>query len=326
MVFCRNRKRCLKMSPKVSICIITYNHASFIAQTIESVLCQNVNFDFEIVIGDDDSTDDTRSILERYRRNHPNIIKIMPKSKNVGATRNFAKTLLSCSGKYVALLDGDDYWTCTNKLQKQFDFLEAHQDYSSCFHATQLVDRGGVNQTILPIEKYKKCSYDREDLIKYFAFMATSSVMFRNKYEDPLPSIFFTSEMMSDWTIHMLNAETGKIGYIDHLMAVYRSNSSIEAFTAKRMREIMIEEIKLNMAFNEYLNLKYDAIFKKRISMCYYKISIDYFRDGSLANSVKAMSQSMRCKFSIALLCKGLLLEGPYVFIKNCVKNSLRKK
>tara|TARA_B100000963_G_C22622279_1_gene670560 strand:+ start:1229 stop:2188 length:960 start_codon:yes stop_codon:yes gene_type:complete len=313
------------MNPRVSICIITYNHEQFIAQTIDSVLMQEVDFEFEIVVGDDESKDNTRAILEQYQLTYPDIINLMPKNKNVGPTKNFAKTLLACEGQYIALLDGDDYWTCKSKIQRQVEFLDNNPDYSTCFHATQLVNRQGRNQTILPTENFKKPSYIREDLINYFAFMATSSVMFRNKYSDSLPPIFFTSDFISDWTIHMLNAETGSIGYIDDVMAVYRSNSSNDAFTAKQTSKIMIEEIKIHLAFNKYLDFKYNDIFMKRISVCYYKMSIDYFRRGDIINSIKAIKGSMNAKFDFFLLLKAIILEGPINLIKNLIKNFIGK-
>src|SRR5579864_5088925 len=117
---------------KVSVMMITYNHERFIAQALESVLAQRVNFDYEIVIGEDCSTDRTREILLEFCRRYPKRIVPLLKDKNVGAMRNVEATLAACRGQYLALLEGDDYWTCEDKLQRQIDFLDEHPDYAIC--------------------------------------------------------------------------------------------------------------------------------------------------------------------------------------------------
>ena len=114
----------------VSVCMITYNHEKYIAQAIDSVIMQKTNFDYEIVIGEDCSTDRTREIVLEYKTKHPDKIKLLLQEKNVGMMQNFIDTLKACSGKYIALLEGDDYWTDPNKLQKQVDFLEVNTEYA----------------------------------------------------------------------------------------------------------------------------------------------------------------------------------------------------
>ena len=103
---------------KLSVMMITYNHEKFIAQTLESVLAQKVNFDYEIVIGEDCSTDRTREILMDFYRRYPKRIVPLLRDKNIGAMRNMEATLAACKGNYLALLEGDDYWTCPEKLQR----------------------------------------------------------------------------------------------------------------------------------------------------------------------------------------------------------------
>jgi glycosyltransferase involved in cell wall biosynthesis len=114
--------------PLVSIMMITYNHAPFIAQAIEGVLQQNTNFPIELVIGEDCSTDVTREIVIDYQRKHPDIIRVITSDKNVGAKKNGLRTLRAGRGKYIAFCEGDDYWHDNNKLQKQVDYLETHPE------------------------------------------------------------------------------------------------------------------------------------------------------------------------------------------------------
>jgi glycosyltransferase involved in cell wall biosynthesis len=117
---------------KLSVAMITYNHERFIAQAIESVLAQKVDFDYEIVIGEDCSTDGTRAVIMDFQRRCPDRIVVLLRERNIGAMRNLAGTIAACRGKYLAVLEGDDYWTCANKLQKQVDFLDKHPDWAVC--------------------------------------------------------------------------------------------------------------------------------------------------------------------------------------------------
>ena len=115
--------------PLVSACMITYNHEPYIAQAIEGVLQQQTNFPFELVIGEDCSTDRTRGIVFDYQEKYPSIIRVITSDKNVGARTNSLRTEKACCGKYVAVCEGDDYWHHPLKLQRQVDFLESHPAY-----------------------------------------------------------------------------------------------------------------------------------------------------------------------------------------------------
>jgi glycosyltransferase involved in cell wall biosynthesis len=132
-------------NPKVSVCMMTYNHERFIAQAIESVLEQKTVFDFELVIGEDCSTDGTRKIVAEYARKYPEKIRAMFRETNLGMTANFLQTLSECRGHYIALLEGDDYWTDPLKLQKQVDFLDVHPLYSLCCHCYKIYDEESKN-------------------------------------------------------------------------------------------------------------------------------------------------------------------------------------
>jgi glycosyltransferase involved in cell wall biosynthesis len=114
--------------PLVSVKMITYNHAPFIAQAIEGVLQQKTNFPFELLIGEDCSTDGTREIVFDYQKKYPDIIRVVTSDKNVGMKKNGLRTLRACQGKYVAFCEGDDYWQSPFKLQKQADYLESHPE------------------------------------------------------------------------------------------------------------------------------------------------------------------------------------------------------
>src|ERR1700733_14979577 len=118
---------------KVSVFMITYNHEKYVEQAIKSIVTQKVNFDFELVIGEDFSTDNTLAICKKYSARYPDIIKLLPSDKNHGLMGNAVRTLNACTGKYIAMCEGDDYWCDPYKLQKQVDFLETNSDYTICF-------------------------------------------------------------------------------------------------------------------------------------------------------------------------------------------------
>lgn len=129
-----------KYNLMVSVDMITYNHEPYIKQAIEGVLMQKTNFPFELVIGEDCSTDKTREICLKYKEKYPEKIKLLLPESNLGMTKNFISTLTAATGKYIALCEGDDYWTDPYKLQKQVDFLEANSNYSCCFHRYDILD------------------------------------------------------------------------------------------------------------------------------------------------------------------------------------------
>ncbi len=117
---------------KVCVCMLTYNHENYIARAIEGVLMQQTNFPVELIIGEDCSTDNTRQVCFEYRERYPDKIRLRLPDKNIGMCKNLYETLAACDGKYIAMCEGDDYWTDPLKLQKQVDFLESHPDYTIC--------------------------------------------------------------------------------------------------------------------------------------------------------------------------------------------------
>ena len=134
---------------KVSVAMITYNHERFIAQAIESVLMQQTDFAVELVIGEDCSTDGTREIVRAYGERYPERVHPLLHEHNLGLKghNNFVATLKACRGQYIALLEGDDYWTDPHKLQKQVDFLDGHPEYVGCFHNAMEVFDDGIRES-----------------------------------------------------------------------------------------------------------------------------------------------------------------------------------
>lgn len=304
---------------QVSVCITTFNLAPFIAQAIDSVIDQRVNFPYEIIISDDCSKDDTQKILENYREKYPHLIKILFNEVNVGATKNTVKILSEARGKYVALLDGDDYWTNPEKLQIQYDFLESNPDFAICFHGSDVYTAGELKPHFLPVPQFRKSRSKMMDLLIYDSFMPTSSIMFRNHLIERFPPEYYATRGINDWPLNVLLSQRGDIGYIDISMSVYRQASSIHAFTFKPIEKILKNAILLNRQFDKYFSGKYREIFYGKISNYYREMSKDQLRKGCLSKSRKYLNCANAYRPNLKRTLKMKLYYFPRLAIKNWV-------
>ena len=230
-------KRSLHMSNQVkhdseillSVAMITYHHENYIRKALDSILMQNVNFKYEIIIGEDCSPDNTRTILLEYYEKYPNRIKLIFRDKNVGATKNLYDVLMNCQGKYIALLEGDDFWTDSNKLQLQVNFLEEHKEYTGVSHDFEYVNKFGEHLS-LSNEKNSDCDSSLEftmnDFAKWEWPIQTATLVFRNFFltnKDEDFSIIYTAHsLMADRTLAMLILKKSNILIIRKVMSAYR--------------------------------------------------------------------------------------------------------
>lgn len=260
---------------KVSISCITYNHAPYIRQCLDGFLMQQCNFSFEVLIHDDASTDGTQDIIREYQEKYPDIIKPLLREENLYSKgeRGF-NARFNCSrakGKYIAICEGDDYWTDPLKLQKQVDFLEQHKELSFCSHNINRIDGKG-NVIKKGSEKTENIFYnDLEVLHNYFPPL---SILFRNK---PLN---YTSELLTAFNgdvvlITLLSkyggaANLGFVGgnYRIHDGGIYSKKSLIEntiksILTRKKLlnygalSQKQIKELKKNIVYRRNKALKY---------------------------------------------------------------------
>ncbi|MEW6334498.1 MAG: glycosyltransferase [Thermodesulfobacteriota bacterium] len=207
---------------KVSVCMITYNHEKFIGQAIESVMMQQADFDYELVIGEDCSTDRTRAVVVDYAGRHPDRIRPLLRERNLGMNPNFVQTFQSCHGEYVALLDGDDYWTDPLKLQKQADYLSSYPDHAACFHAVSFIHENSSKEQKISRPPDRRAEYSLSDVLgdKYY-WIHASSMFVRNHLIEEFPEWFYEMPM-GDLPFIILNARKGRIGYMDDVMSTYR--------------------------------------------------------------------------------------------------------
>lgn len=212
--------------PIVSICMITYGHERFIAQAINGVLMQECDFKIELIVSNDCSPDKTDEVVQDILNTHPKAsrIKYFRHEKNLGVMPNFMFALQYCNGKYVALCDGDDYWTDPLKLQKQVDFLDANPDYViHSANAAQLeLNSDTVGENVLADTTDR--SFVLEDFLANNNLL-TCTAMFRN-IDYKLPSDF-TKVTFGDWFLYviLLKASGAKAYRGTELFSVYRVHS-----------------------------------------------------------------------------------------------------
>jgi glycosyltransferase involved in cell wall biosynthesis len=212
------------MSIIVSVSCITFNHAPYIRACLDGFLMQKTSFVFEILIHDDCSTDGTREIIEEYSKKYPDIIFPIFQTENqyskgvrgMMARFNFPRS----RGKYIALCEGDDYWSDPYKLQKQVDFLEANTDFSICFHNMKILNESNPSAIEFTNSKDQESVSSILDLASKGNFMFTASVVFK-KPKDGFPN-WLTDLPIGDYAIHLFNAQFGKIKFLDQVMGVYR--------------------------------------------------------------------------------------------------------
>ena len=208
------------MRPLVSVCIISYNHAPYFEQAIESVLVQERDFEIDIIICDDHSSDGTTDIIRRYASEYPHLIKAYYSVNNAGMHANWAKALKLCSGKYIALLESDDYWNDRLKLQKQTAILEKNQDVALCFTEAKIIYENKRDGYPWYVEG-KKEKYTQEDL-SMNNFIPTCTVMMRNFITDDYFSPAYYNSPFADWIIHFQTASHGLLHFLNEPTATYR--------------------------------------------------------------------------------------------------------
>jgi glycosyltransferase involved in cell wall biosynthesis len=271
---------------KISVTVTAYNHEKYIAQAIDSILMQTVNFNYEIIIGEDCSADNTRNIVIDFQKRYPDKIKLILPQKNLGygGKKNFVQNLQASQGDYIALLDGDDYWTSPYKLQKQVDFLDSHPECSMCFHNAKVFyedgSRGSWN--LNPINQKEMLTL--EDLLAGNV-IATSSSMLRRDLLSEFPDWFFKA-LPGDWILFIFFARRGDIGYINEVMSMYRIHK--EGYMSKfNSIQQSLELMDLYPKINSFLNFQYDETIKKQIALRYYVLASEYEKTGDY-NSASA--------------------------------------
>ncbi|WP_178984741.1 glycosyltransferase [Winogradskyella helgolandensis] len=265
--------------PLVSVRFMVYNNEPYIREAIESILMQQTNFKVEIVVGDDFSTDNTLDIIKSYRDTENIHINILDRPvggdywkarQKLGRLHNFKNIIDNCQGKYIALCDGDDYWTDPLKLQKQVDFLESNHDVNICFTRTQLLKNEVFSMHNIP-KPFNNSSFKYIELIRHYNFIATCSVIFIKPRHFEFPN-WFHKLPFGDLGIYKLVSEDKDIQCIDEAMSVYRihDNGIYSGISALKKQQNYLSFYKIIF---QALNSKEKHLVSLKIKEVTYRIS-----------------------------------------------------
>jgi glycosyltransferase involved in cell wall biosynthesis len=207
--------------------MITYNHEPYIKKAICSVLSQICSCSFELVIGEDCSTDGTKNVCEIYSQQNPQV-ELLVTTENLGIVNNFIRTLKKCRGKYIAICEGDDFWTDPYKLQKQVDFLEANSDYGLIYSDIQMSDENGVTINSTPFYESMKTRYSEGEVFWELLsgnFINSLTVCLRKEYIDGYIAQHPYEWFMYDYRLWLHVAQRTKIKFMNEKTACYRIHS-----------------------------------------------------------------------------------------------------
>lgn len=234
---------------KLSVAIITYNHEKYIRDALDGILMQETSFDFNIIIGEDASTDSTKDVILEYINKYPSKMLCKFHDINIGMMPNFMQTLQSCNGEYIAICEGDDYWTDKNKLQKQVDFLESNLNYVGCFHNVLALNQQSPSIKPKPWRVYNKDTFDLLDTFSKTALFHTCSFVFR---KDALDTPKWLNKVKSgDMALFSIVAQHGSLKLLEGNMGVYRK---VETGVTSNLKEkdYHMSRLKLISYFKSY--------------------------------------------------------------------------
>lgn len=251
----------MNLKPLVSVCIQTYNHGNFIRECLDSVLAQKTSFPFEIVLGEDHSKDDTRSICQEYAEKYPDQIRLFLRRRedviyingNPTGRYNLMQNLAACRGTYIAMVEGDDFWCDPLKLQKQIDALEGDPLLTGSFHNTYYVLENNPEAGKIPWRLYDKQRYTLADTCSKVSLLHTSSFVFLRTALQ-LPS-WFPKIQSADMALFALVASKGDLIRIDDYMSVYRKNDT-GITNAIRLQNYHRNRIELMQCFKKEFDSK----------------------------------------------------------------------
>jgi glycosyltransferase involved in cell wall biosynthesis len=249
---------------KVSVCVITYNHERYISKALDGILIQKTDFEVELIISNDASTDKSNEeILKKIEVPNKNItIRYFNQTKNLGIVPNLNFCLKETTGKYIAICEGDDYWTDPKKLQKQADFLEKNTKYSYCAHNSKRLKNGELIANPL---KSHTITFNNHI---YSNYINTCTLMFKKNVLIDRPN-FFLKIAAADWALQLWALKKSDAYFLEDDMAVYRvhQNGAWNKLTAK---EMCMRGVKILKQFRKIFNEKEDkhhiekAIKKRR--------------------------------------------------------------
>lgn len=294
---------------EISVLVITYNHEKYIGQCLESIVQQKIDAPYEVLVLDDCSTDNTVSVIKEYQRRYPQIKLLARKKNSMHPTLNAYKLYEKAKGKYLAWCEGDDFWTDSQKLKKQYEFMEKHPQYSACFAGAVVVDENGEacdDCEFLPVRN-ENGIYTIEDFEKLKNPGITAAFFVRNYFQQlDCTVIYQFDRYMADVTSFMLAITQGDFYQFEEEMSAYRfvrkegGNSFNSLQQGNRYKEYNL--LRYWCALQEYLQKNYDEGF------CFESIPYKFYELSSKM-PMKAMLQITKEYLHSAEYVKLLVLQ-----------------
>lgn len=310
----------VKKPPKVSVCVVTYNQEKYIAQCLQSILEQETDFDFEIIVGDDCSTDGTRKIVQEFSEKYPEKFRLLFHTQNIGAAFNYAKTHELAAGEYVAHMDGDDLML-PSKLQKQVNAFSENSDCVMVSHDMFIIDGNSlINKRTF--KKHKTGIYTLWDLYQTLPFFAHSSKMVKKDIE--LKVLRNIEKNTLDIELHIQMAEHGYIYHIDEPLGSYRAGVGISSASKEFVNPILVEGMGriFEVAIKKYPKHAIDLKRSYARSVLNYAYQAALFKNKEQTRKFSRKSVGI-CYLSITQLLFALLpmsLVLPLVSIRNSIR------
>ncbi len=214
----------MRGDPRASVFVLTHNHVDWIGQALDSALAQEAPFEYELLVADDFSTDGTRERVLEYAERHPDRIRTFLPDRNLGIAGIWLQAARRCRGEYVAILEGDDYWTSPDKLAKQVELLDRNPGWSTCFHRATLFFDDGSRPSRPATPAFAKEVFDLDDILRN-CFIPFLTVVFRRDVLATVPEWLFEYRWF-DWLFHIWCARRGAIGFLGEDMASYRVHAA----------------------------------------------------------------------------------------------------
>ncbi len=283
----------------LSVNMITYNHEKYIAQALDSVLMQKVDFKYEIVVGEDCSTDRTRTILLEYKEKYPHIFTLILHEKNVGAAKNVQAVDQACRGEYIAVLEGDDYWTDPNKLQTQVDEMRKYPDCHMSFHPALETweDKSGESEIARRQAKGNRVFTTHEIIRGGGGLCPTASLVLKKDVLENLPQWFYEAPA-GDYFTQIFGSLHGGALYIDRPMSAYRRNVpgswSLVNTDVTRHEQFLKDLLASFDNLERYLSKEFYDDINMRRSKVYLKLAIMYLQQNKFKECDDAITQSHR--------------------------------
>ncbi len=207
--------------PIVSVAILVYNHERYIEQAIDSVLGQRTHFPIEILVAEDCSTDATRDVLARLDQRYPGQLMLLLRERNLGLSANLQDCRERSRGRYLAILEGDDYWLDPLKLQKQYEAMESHPDWSMCFGACRVFYEDGSQPDRIVPTPPPSGPLVLGDFLNVGQLQTMSAAMYRQGVVTQTPA-WHAKLRLGDWALHILHAHAGPVGFLPDVLTAYR--------------------------------------------------------------------------------------------------------